>query len=592
MQIGVFSVDKNNQILSLSSGTLNFARQDKENVTWYGRGKLDRNDLVVFLGFGFADAGWDTRSVFGDNLKDISDSGLVICRYGDRECFPFIKPVIAEDFNSDNCFVDTIYSGEKITLTQKHNEINVCIDHQSCTLKTDGKGCSLLVLKNRDGIKYFSHDRFVRTNMKSVLEGSEYEPYISEGEFPIPASDFFDDCIVRSLGKLKKADDTEYVKLHGRAVVVRRLEGARFQEDSALFSIGDESGYLKYLKLNVEIYNKLYFSRQVKVTNNELGCEARLKGCGKEIEKINKQLDKVCHKNVTIVLTGESGTGKTYLAREIHKNGKRAEGPFINVNCASIAYNLIESELFGYEEGAFTGARRGGKIGYFELAKRGTLFLDEISELPIKLQGKLLEVLQEGTFYRVGGTSKISADVRLIVATNRNLEEMVKQGKFREDLYYRINVFPIHLPPLRERLDDLYSIIEDTLPSICDRLEIEPLMLTQKAIDKMKKYTWPGNIRELENVLEKAAVMAEGSLIREEDINLDNPIAGGNIPQTMKERVEDFEREILNRAFEQFHGDRKQVADFLGVSKTNLFDKIHKYGIKEGGANGGYHEHY
>ena len=258
-----------------------------------------------------------------------------------------------------------------------------------------------------------------------------------------------------------------------------------------MFSIGDENGYLECLRMNVDIYNQLYFNRQVKAANNELGCEARLKGYGKGIEKINKQLDKVCHKNVTIVLTGESGTGKTYLAREIHKNGKRAEGPFVNVNCASIAYNLIESELFGYEEGAFTGARRGGKIGYFELAKGGTLFLDEISELPIKLQGKLLEVLQEETFYRVGGTRKISADVRLIVATNRNLEEMVKQGKFREDLYYRINVFPIHLPPLRERVDDLYSIIEDTLPNICERLEIEPLMLAQSALDKMKKYTWP-----------------------------------------------------------------------------------------------------
>ena len=306
-----------------------------------------------------------------------------------------------------------------------------------------------------------------------------------------------------------------------------------------------------------------------------------MRGCGKNIEQINRKLDKVCRKNVTIVLTGESGTGKTFLAGEIHRNSRRSEGPFINVNCAAIAYNLIESELFGYEEGAFTGARKGGKIGYFEMAKGGTLFLDEISELPFLLQGKLLEVLQEGTFYRVGGIKKISADVRLIVATNRDLEKMVKTGRFREDLYYRINVFPINLPPLRDRINDLESIVGDALPVICERLETDNLMLTNGALEKMKKYGWPGNIRELENVLEKAAVMAEGSFIREEDIILDNPIAQNHTPVSLKEKMDAYEKEIVKETFLKFDGNRRKAAEELGISKTNLFEKIHKYGIDE-----------
>lgn len=534
MQIGFFLVENNCKILAMSSGTLNFTRHDKQCVRWYGGGKLERNDLIVFVGSGLADVGLDGSDILGENVKLLSDYNIIICRYGDRECFPFIKPIDKDGIKTGCCLADMIYSGEKIAITAGQDAFDIKINDQKCTLKTEGVSRNFLVIRNRSGISYFTHDHAESNNIRTVLEGNEYPPYIDPKEFPVELEDFFDRSAVKAIGELKTVNDTAYINLDGRPAVIKKLEGSRFRENASLFSIGDENGYLECLQMNVDIYNRLYFNRQVKVNSNELGCEARLKGYGKEIIKINKQLDKVCHKNVTIVLTGESGTGKTYLAREIHKNGKRADGPFINVNCASIAYNLIESELFGYEEGAFTGARKGGKVGYFELAKGGSLFLDEISELPVTLQGKLLEVLQEGTFYRVGGTRKISADVRLIVATNRNLEEMVKQGHFREDLYYRINVFPIHLPPLRERVDDLYSIIEDTLPNICERLEIEPLMLTQKALDKMSGYTWPGNIRELENVLEKAAVMAEGSLIREEDVVLENPIAGNRIASTLR----------------------------------------------------------
>lgn len=225
--------------------------------------------------------------------------------------------------------------------------------------------------------------------------------------------------------------------------------------------------------------------------------------------------------------------------------------------------------------------KKGGEIGYFEMAKGGTLFLDEISELPLLLQGKLLEVLQDGTFYRVGGVKKISTDVRLIVATNRNLEQMVKEGKFREDLYYRISVFPIKLPPLRDRIADLYSIIEDTLPLIYSRLEVEPMILTDDALQKMKQYRWPGNIRELENVLEKAAVISEGNFIHAEDIKLDNSIAGSPIAKSLKEKMKLYEKELIQTAFEQFSGNRRLVAEYLGISKTNLFEKVHQYGIDE-----------
>ena len=331
---------------------------------------------------------------------------------------------------------------------------------------------------------------------------------------------------------------------------------------------------IKKMTAVAEEYNQQIQARKFLEENKIIG-ESKI-----YLDCVNKAL-KVANTDTMVLLRGENGTGKEVIVNLIKSHCARKDRPFITINCSAIPDSLIESELFGYEEGAFTGARKGGKIGYFEMAKGGTLFLDEISELPFLLQGKLLEVLQEGTFYRVGGIKKISADVRLIVATNRDLEKMVKTGRFREDLYYRINVFPINLPPLRDRINDLESIVGDALPVICERLETDNLMLTNGALEKMKKYGWPGNIRELENVLEKAAVMAEGSFIREEDIILDNPIAQNHTPVSLKEKMDAYEKEIVKETFLKFDGNRRKAAEELGISKTNLFEKIHKYGIDE-----------
>ena len=285
--------------------------------------------------------------------------------------------------------------------------------------------------------------------------------------------------------------------------------------------------------------------------------------------------------NTTILLTGESGTGKTFLAGEIHKASRRNNGPFVHVNCAAIPYNLMESELFGYEEGAFTGARKGGKKGYFEMAFGGTLFLDEIAEIPLQLQGKLLEVIQSKTFYHVGGTRQIISDVRLVAATNKNLKEMVREKRFREDLYYRINVFPINIPPLRERKESLYSIIMDLLPDVCNRLGIEPLILSSQAYKKISQYQWPGNIRELENILEKAAILSDGKIILADDILLSEGLTTFLAePVTLQEVRDNAEREAIINALRLFQGDKIKAAKYLDIGRTNIFEKIKKFHIK------------
>lgn len=584
MDLGFFAINNKDDAVLLNDEVLKYTKDDNREVRWYGKGNIENGDLVLYFGKNAA-------GCIGENRLDtipIHDGewNIVLFRYENKDCFPLVKRLEFKDEKpGEGTLMDVIFSEEHICAELSEDEtVRMSISEYEYRRKLDELGEGLLMLVRRGRVRYFSRPGATIRETGEILKGETFKGYI-EGK-PIDKVENLFDCNV--LHAVKALDDMEensiaFCSVNGRATAVSKpsMDLSMAEGISAIYTIGDEKEYLEVIKEKTQIYDYLFHNDEIKIGNNELSCEARLRGSGKNIEEINRNLEKVCRKNVTIVLTGESGTGKTFLAKEIHKNSRRAEGPFVNVNCAAIAYNLIESELFGYEDGAFTGAKKGGKVGYFELAKGGTLFLDEISELPLLLQGKLLEVLQEGTFYRVGGVKKIRTDVRLIVATNRNLERMVKEGQFREDLYYRISVFPIKLPPLRERIEDLYSIIEDTLPGICQRLEIEPLMLTDGALQKMKQYNWPGNIRELENVLEKAAVVSEGSFIRAEDVNLDNSVAGNQIARNLKEKLRGYEKELIQAAFEQFSGNRKLVAEYLGISKTNLFEKVHQYGIDE-----------
>ncbi|MBS5334866.1 MAG: sigma-54 dependent transcriptional regulator [Anaerovoracaceae bacterium] len=580
MEIGYFALEKNKKFIYTDESTIRFARNNRTDVQWHSNGKIQINDIVIYVGKYAKEAGiYEAAGLKEDSAFGKGAMEAVIFRYEDGDFLPFYKHFDNESFGE----TETIYSGESIKI--QFEKIGECTKlivsvgnawREESSMSPDG---NIMVVKNGI-INFFSKEHNVSKELKELIKHGVYDAYISK-KGPWEATDFFEKNVGELITEMNENSEPLFFDSYGKPVVLKWVAGEEITGGMSVFSIGEEAAYLEHIRKETEIYDKLYFDDRIKIGKNELGCEARLKGCGENIEYINNKLDKVCRKNVTIVLTGESGTGKTFLAGEIHRNSRRADGPFINVNCAAIAYNLIESELFGYEEGAFTGARKGGKIGYFEMARGGTLFLDEISELPYLLQGKLLEVLQEGTFYRVGGIRKISADVRLIVATNKDLEKMVKAGQFREDLYYRINVFPIQLPPLRERISDLESIVGDTLPLICERLETDNLMLTNQALEKMKQYSWPGNIRELENVLEKAAVMAEGSFIREEDIVLDNPVAKNKLLVTLKDKMEAYEKEIVKQTFLQFNRNRRKTAEALGISKTNLFDKLHKYDIEE-----------
>ncbi|MCF6465768.1 sigma-54 interaction domain-containing protein [Clostridium sp. Cult2] len=304
-------------------------------------------------------------------------------------------------------------------------------------------------------------------------------------------------------------------------------------------------------------------------------------GESKEINHVKRLALKATRTNSTVLILGESGTGKTILAKAIHEKSRFKDKPFIHVNCGAIPTTLLESELFGYEKGAFTGARKEGKIGFFELANGGTIFLDELGEIPLNLQVKLLQVLQEKSFYRVGGTDKIDVSLRIIAATNKNLEEEILEGRFREDLYYRINVFPIWIPPLRERIEDIYALVDILLPKICKEIGIETKRISAEALNLLTRYNWPGNVRELENILERAVNLSENSTILSKHITLDLKEEKSNIKNiiSLKESVSICEKNTIKRALNFYEGNKKKAMEALGISKTSFYEKLKRYDI-------------
>ena len=296
------------------------------------------------------------------------------------------------------------------------------------------------------------------------------------------------------------------------------------------------------------------------------------------MEKLKKSAAKAAKGRSTILIRGESGTGKELFAQAIHNSSARSAGKFIVVNCAAIPEDLLESEFFGYDEGAFTGARQKGKLGKFDLANGGTLFLDEVGDMSLSLQAKLLRVLQEREFYRVGGTIRIQVDVRIIAATNRNLEEMVKAGLFREDLYYRLNVISLYVPPLRDRLYDTDHLIGSFMIELNQILGTTITGIDNRARDAMLSYSWPGNVRELRNVMERAMTFAENGKIRFEDLP-DYLVKQVSIkePSLNVTLVENAELEAIKKALIQVQGNKVKAARLLGISRSGLYEKIKKY---------------
>lgn len=384
------------------------------------------------------------------------------------------------------------------------------------------------------------------------------------------------------------AEVGELQRLKGRDVIIQRVPIVK--DGKTLGAVGKimfkDVAELNALVAKVSsLHTELaYYKEEIEKYRGARYGLSNIIGECKKMADLKDTIRRIAHSNSTVLLRGETGTGKELVAHAIHIESPRRHGPFVQVNCAAIPEHLLESELFGYEEGAFTGAKKGGQIGKFQLAHRGTIFLDEIGDMSLPLQAKLLRVLQEKEIEKLGATKTTVIDVRIIAATNTDLETLMKSGSFREDLYYRLNVVNLNLPPLRDRLEDLPLLVEHFCKKFQEGFGIELAGIADEVMNAFQAYHWPGNVRELEHVLERAFNMMENSRITINDLPLylrqqilRSDLGQAVSPPTLQEVLEETEREALKEALKATKGNKVQAAQRLGISRAWLYRLLGKH---------------
>ncbi|MFJ9502021.1 sigma-54 interaction domain-containing protein [Brevibacillus centrosporus] len=360
-----------------------------------------------------------------------------------------------------------------------------------------------------------------------------------------------------------------------------------YLHDKIIGAVAAETDITSQVRLNQELLNA---NKKVNHLQQEMAKMSpasdpfqQIKGTSLVIRQIKSMIEKLSATQATVLILGESGVGKELFAKAVHDVREGANAPFVPINCGAISPTLFESELFGYEKGAFSGADQKGKKGMIELARGGTLFLDEVGEMPLDMQVKLLRVLQEKKYYPVGGTKQIEADFRIVAATNKNLEALVKEGKFREDLYYRLNVVTLKIPPLRERIEDAIELAHFFLYEFSLRYNRPIHAISQNVMQNLMNYDWPGNIRELRNAIERLVVFATDGVVKEEDLpySLQGQVKSPpmELPDdliSLQEELEAHERRVILRAIELENGNKQAAAKRLGISRATLYNKLNK----------------
>ncbi len=442
-------------------------------------------------------------------------------------------------------------------------------------------------------------DKNIRDSLSWLLEKEGHAVTLcSSGEeaLEIGATESFDlgfcDVMMPGIGGLKALEkllalqpDLQMIMISGQADIPTAVNATKIGAyDFMEKPLNPEKVLLEVKKLEKQ--------RSVQMEAEKLkhwvDMDYRMIGNSPKMQELLQVIKKVAPTDGRVLIFGENGTGKELVAREIHKQSGR-QGHFVQLNCAALPKELIESELFGYEKGAFTGAQK-RKIGLIEEAQGGTLLLDEIGDMAAETQAKLLRVLQENEFTRVGSTKPQKFDVRIIAATNKNLQTAINKGEFRQDLYFRLNVIPIVIPPLRDRVNDVPDLVQHFLQLYAVKNGKKPKTVTFEAMQKLKSYVWPGNIRELRNIIERLSIMIRGDEIDEEDV--DNVLGLTHLPKTspapsqqtvelpLKEQLYEFERQILQKAFKSYDGNVSHMASALQTDRANLHKKLKKYGIK------------
>lgn len=602
MNEGLIVIDKNGTIQIYNNKAREIFGIINNQQIKHDKGKIANGDIVIIAD---NELGSDDGNLSSNELKSIGiedetlqlkDGLIAIGVYGSKD----IKPVyvhIGKEEKGDKLELDikfldkNIYS--KINFVDKI--ITIQVEREKYIMKYINYIGHMVILDGKDENMKFYQDHGYTAREESIADILKGKEYRAKGEdtdsFEVlnknilqihEGSSTIDEFLRVAQGENISYID-EFKEINGIPTMCTLLpvdvDGKRV---GAALKVEDITEIRKIIRERDEaLLNLESVERQLDEEKMLDAIFPNLVSESKEMNYVKKLALKAANSNSTVLILGESGTGKTVLGKAIHKHSKSANKPFVHVNCGAIPETLLESELFGYERGAFTGAKIEGKKGYFEMAEGGTIFLDEIGEMSPKLQVKLLQVLQEKCFYKIGGQDKVNVNVRIIAATNKNLEEEMLKGRFREDLYYRINVFPILIPPLRDRKQDIYPLVDIILPKICKRIGCKEKKLSGEAYSLLLKYDWPGNVRELENALERAANLCDGSTILSKHLAI-KPEDGsedleGILP--LKDSMDAFEKETIEKTLDFFHGDKKKTMNALEISKSTFYDKLNKYNI-------------
>lgn len=593
---GIIYINNNRQIQQVNEKAKEILGIHSKTSHFHPEGKIMPGDIVIIadnaIGYDDGNLSPEDLSLLSINDKHIhvNDMFVGVGVYKNKGISPVYKN-LPHSHIADNLTLKTSFFNFQIesSILSNQKKLITTVNGVSFELSFMNSAAHIVILDSTSGtVKFFQSKGYTIRNedLRYILLGKEYlaKGYNVEN-VNIIGKNYIDIIGKGALGKLIEsalcgeissvaASQTFYIN---KIIVLCSISPILINHCTVgiVLNIIDTSELSRLMKLRNDTLEEIEKITTVYNPRHDIFPAHFLEnivGTSEAIQHIKFLAYKSTMIDSNIIITGESGTGKSQLAYEMHSFCRKGL-PFVEVNCNAIAPSLFESELFGYVGGAFTGALSKGKIGYFEKAANGTIFLDEIGDLSLDMQVKLLNVLQSKTFYRVGSSTPVRTDAHVIAATNKDLWQAVKDGTFRQDLYYRLNVFPIRIPPLRERKTDIYLLVSKLTRKLCERYGIKVKQYSGGALNKLSNYEWPGNIRELENVIERAIALSDGEIIYPEYID----IHSREDNYTLKDALEEAEKKILAEALVCCGGDKAAAISRLDISRSSFYDKLKKY---------------